>query len=330
MSDAPWKSLLPLLSIFTVLVPGNLGADPGVDPAQPRAEAPPAPVGLAGALTPPAAAELGAATASRPRRFRIYAGAQIVSQYVSRGLVFSDQPSFQPWVEVDIPLLREPLAGADIQALAWFFGNWNSLQEGGPGLGQARTGQFVLQDNWYEADLYTGLRARFADRWTTSFRINHYRSPSDSFGSIDELDWRISYDDSAFWEERFGWKVAFYPSVRVAREVDDSGGAEQWYVQPSLAPVLVLDHPVPLKLTFPFAAGFGGNGQYVAADGEDRRFGFVQGGMTFELPLASVPEDWGDWSLSGGGTVVFLADRDLSFRGDRFESVFHLGLAAAF
>lgn len=293
------------------------------------AENPSAPAGLAGALTPPAEAELLAATEPKPRRFRVYAGAQLVSRYVSRGLVFSDQPSFQPWMEMDVPLLQEPLRGGRLEALDWFIGSWNSLQQGGPGLGQARTGEFVLQDNWYESDLYTGLRARLSGGFSTSLRFNYYLSPSGSFGNIRELDWRITYNDAPYWENRFGGNFALYPSLRVAREIDDSGGPQQWYVQPSLVPTLALTEPFPMTLTFPLAAGFGGNGQYVATDGKEHRFGFVQAGVTFEVPLGSALKA-DDWKLSGGVNLVHLADQDLSFRGDQLETVFHLGLSAAF
>ncbi|MGJ3242925.1 MAG: hypothetical protein ACFE0O_08230 [Opitutales bacterium] len=287
-------------------------------------------VSTAGTLMPPAEAEMRALTGPNPRRLNIYFGAQVVSMYIARGLVYSDQPSFQPWVEVDLPLAGEARSRGGWQTLHAFFGNWNSLQEGGPGLGQARTGEFVFQDNWYESDLYAGLRARWAEHFTTSLRFNLYHSPSGSFSSIRELDWRISYNDAPFWENRFGLQFGLYPSLRVAKEIADSGGPQQWYLQPSLAPVLSLTDPVALNIGFPVAAGFGGNGQYVASDGEDRRFGFVQAGLTVEVPITVASSLPGDWKLSGGATVVFLADRDLSFRGDQLETVFHLGLSAGF
>lgn len=235
-------------------------------------------------LVPPEQAELEALVRDRPaeRAFSLSAGTNVVSHYVSRGQVYSSRVSFQPWAEVDAPLMRDGAeGGGPITGLSVFGGNWNSLQAGDPGLGQARTGNRRVQENWYEADLYGGFRVALAERWLTSLRFNYYTSPSDSWADIHEVDVRVTFNDAGLWDGALaevgleGFSVT--PSIRIAKETRDGGGPEQWYFSPSLTPSYtaeLADHPV--TFTVPLVLGFGADGQYTDAEGDERTFGFFQ------------------------------------------------------
>lgn len=284
-------------------------------------------------LTPPDYAESQELIKGPPTRIRAYAGLDLTSMYVSRGLVYSSQFSAQPWLELEAPFGGSSKGSGLLQGVSWFVGNWNSVQEGDPGLGQARTGRFALQDNWYETDLYTGGRFKPAKNLQTSLRFNWYTSPSGSFGNIEELDFRIAYNDTDFWRERFGWETFnLSPSLRLAKELGDSGGPEQWYFQPSLTPsVVVSGLPLKMRVKMPLALGFGADGQYLELDdGHERHFGFVQIGIGLNVPIKLIPKRAGSFSVSTGLNVVILSDRDLSSRDNKVETVSKLGITYSF
>jgi len=278
-------------------------------------------------LLPSEEADLSAMDAeAQSQAFSFYAGTNFVSAYISRGQVFSSKFSIQPWFEIDVPLSSgEPIG--PFRSLSVFFGNWNSIQEGDPGLGQARTGNLRQLDNWYEADLYAGLRAKLGEHWQTSLRFNYYTSPSDSFADIHEIDWRVRYDDAAFWADRGMPGFSTRPSLRVAKETRDGGGPEQWYFSPALHPSFNLNlGDLPVTVTTPLILGFGADGQYFDADGDEIHFGFFQTGLTLSAPLDLLPDHAGTLSISGGFDAIFVTDEAINFRGNDVEIVGKFGL----
>jgi len=281
-------------------------------------------------LVPSEEADLGALHAEADDRpFAFYAGVNFVSAYISRGQVFSNKFSVQPWFEIDVPVTDEPTG--PFRSLSVFFGNWNSIQEGDPGLGQARTGNIRALDNWYEADVYAGFRAGLGEHGQTSLRFNYYTSPSDSFADIHEIDWRVRYDDSAFWSDRGLARFSTSPSLRVAKETRDGGGTHQWYFSPALHPSLTIDlGDRPLTITTPLVLGFGADGQYIGADGEEEHFGFFQTGLTLSTPLNLLPAESGTMSVSGGFDAIFVADEAINFRGNDVEIVGKFGVTYSY
>lgn len=265
-----------------------------------------------------------------PGRASISAGVALVSMYISRGLVYSNKASLQPWTELQLRLSSSEETGGSVGALYWFFGNWNSMQESDPGLGQARSGNAVLQDNWYEADFYTGLRTSFQNTFEASLRFNWYTSPSDSFERIHEIDLRLAVNDEAHWNSPFGLReFKTSPHLRIAKEVADKGGAQQWYIQPSLTPHFSAQlSSLEAVIKFPLVLGFGADGQYRTLDtGENRAFGFGSIGVGVDLPLDLLPKDRGGLTVSSSVDLIVLSDRDLNVRENRSELVSRLGLS---
>ncbi len=282
-------------------------------------------------LVPAAQAEQRALDRDLPaaKPFSLYAGVNFVSMYVSRGQVFSSKFSVQPWVELDVPLAADP--DRFVTGVSAFAGNWNSIQEGDPGLGQARSGNLRSLDNWYEADLYAGLRLTLREHWLTSLRFNYYTSPSDSFNDLHEIDWRVRYDDAAFWADRGVTGFSLQPALRIAKEARDRAGATQWYFSPSLSPnYTVTLNDWPLTFTVPLVLGFGADGQYVGADGEEEHFGFFQTGLTVSAPLDLLPEDAGAVRVSGGLDVIVVSDEAINFRDEQVELVGKFGLTYSY
>ena len=259
----------------------------------------------------------------------VYAGFDVVTTYISRGLVYADAVSFQPYVELFFPL-REGDKDAFIGDTALFVGNWNSFQEGGPGVGQPRDEGTL--DNWYEADLYGGLAFSLPADFTTSLGYYYYTSPSNSFVDIHELEWKLRYDDTRLWEQRFNiHRFTLNPALRVTKEISEEGRDNAFYVQSSLTPRWTLtDDSEGPALEAPVILGFGDNGQYRDAEGDDIFFGYVRTGLGITWPLEVLPDGGGSLFFDAGVDVVFVTDEAINGLGNETEVVGRFGLNWAF
>jgi len=282
---------------------------------------------------PPEMAELVELVGDNQRPLNVYAGLDYVSQYIARGLVFVDEPSLQPWAEVDVSLSRDVDTNGPLGGMSFFAGNWNNINLASGSDGIARSGSAADLKDWYETDIYAGLRLSLHENLLVSFRYNYYTSPSDSFADIGELDFRIAWDDSSFWGDRVeltGFRLT--PRVRIAKELDDGGGPEQWFFSPRLTPSFVLDGlPNDPRINFPLILGLGADGQYIdSTTGEDETFGFFQTGVAVDLPLDVLPSEGGALSVTGAVDVYILADENLSPNQDRTEVVARFGVSYSF
>jgi hypothetical protein len=306
------------------------GAWAGAADGQPTAAPEAVPAGVAAANEPADAADALAQQPPAERKpFHLYAGLDLVTSYVSRGIVFSDQPSAQPWAELDVPVVRQREAGF-IDSVSAFAGTWSSIHDGAEQVGETRSGNIRPLDNVYETDLYAGVRVGFAEHFNSSLRANYYFSPSDSWADIWELDWRISYDDAHHWPKAWdGFQLN--PSLRVAKEIADDGGPEGWFFRPQIQPSYTFtDMKQPLTVTVPVVLGLGDNGQYRDAEGNDITFGMVRTGVGVSGPLDWLPEGSGHLSWSAGVDVIIVTDRDINFERDRVTTVGKVGLSYAY
>lgn len=291
---------------------------------------------LLGLATPAAAQEpldpavdVGRGTIDEPEIYKpaveVYAGFDVATKYISRGIVYADAASFQPYVELYFPLAAGDEEGL-IRETSLFIGNWNSFQEGGPGVGQPRDEGTL--DNWYEADLYGGVAFSLPAEFNTSFGYYYFTSPSDSFVDIHELEWKLRYDDTGFWERRYGTRrFTLSPALRVTKEISEEGRDNAFYVQPSITPRWALsDDPDGPALEVPVILGFGDNGQYRDAEGDDIFFGYVQTGLGITWPLNVLPDGGGSLALDAGVDVIFVTDEAINGLGNTTEVVGKIGL----
>ncbi len=282
---------------------------------------------------PPDVVELGELRTDPVRAVSFYAGVDVASKYISRGLVFADEFSVQPWAELDLTLTPDAQPDGPIDQIKWFVGTWNNVSDNDPDPGVARTGRRRSLESWYEADIYTGVRVGFLDHAQASLRFNYYTSPSDSFEDIHEIDLRLAYDDSHLWSDHANVEnFSLTPRLRVAKETRDEAGPEQWYFEPSLTPSLVLrDLPLEPRVSVPLVLGFGAAGKYVERDtGDERTFGHFRTGLAVEAALPILPEDAGVISLRAAVDVIILADERLGLDDDPVEPVFRFGVSYAF
>lgn len=260
---------------------------------------------MLGDQRPPEATVLDPAV-PRPGRYHVNVGAALVGQYISRGIAFSDRPSWQPFVSLRVALPElagGTLLGHAVTAVSVFAGSWNSLQAGGPGLGQRAQGPL---SSWYESDLYTGAAVELDARWTVSAAYYRYESPGHSFAGYNDLELIVRLDDKDLWAFVALPRFTLSPALRVVQEAGRPGRADALYVQPSLSPTVALGEPAhALTLTVPLVAGFSDT-YYQTAGGGHRAFGFFRTGAAIAgtpfpnaAPALSLTAGVDLWVLNG-------------------------------
>lgn len=257
-------------------------------------------------------------TAAEPSALAAEAGVSLTNAYFFRGLLQEDEGAItQPWLQVDIQLAK--LEAAEFSGFA---GVWSSFH------GSSDTAQSDddLVEHWYESDFYAGLSCAVAS-FDLSLMHTYYTSPSDAFGTIAELSFCASYDDSTLWKDSF----ALNPSLSVAVEIDDEAGSEDSYLELGVEPAWDLDlGQLDLALSVPVAVGLGLDDYYVDASGDSDTFGYLSVGVGAAQVLP-VSDRYGAWTLSGGVELLYLGDAAAEANDDDdIEVVASIGLSVAF
>ncbi|HEY4547362.1 MAG TPA: hypothetical protein VIG90_13190 [Pedomonas sp.] len=256
-------------------------------------------------------------------RVRFDVGAKVASQYISRGVAFSEEPSLQPYITMTVALPE--LAGGVVRDVSWFVGNWSSLQSGGPGLGQRNSGDLA---GWYEADLYTGISLGLPNDLNFSFTYYYYHSPAHSFRGYSDLEWILSYDDTGRWEGIVPLRdFTLSPMLRITQEVGRPGRKDAFYVQPSLTPSFNIgkaDNPVWVRV--PLAIGLSDD-YYTTSNGGTATFGYFRTGLTIAgsfFRLGANP------FMVGGGVDFWVLNDKVANGLDGTELVWRAGFRWAF
>lgn len=161
-------------------------------------------------------------------------------------------------------------------------------------------------ESLYEVDYYPSISLSWANGLTTSATYYFYTSPNGAFGTVQQFDLGLSYDDS----ELLG-AFAFGPTVVLSFETDKTsfGPSEGTYLEFSGAPgfEVGISDATALGVSFPVVVGLSLENYY--DDGiDDDAFGFASFGMDLSLPLSCIPEDFGAWSLGAGVDLYVLSD----------------------
>ncbi|WP_299309600.1 hypothetical protein [uncultured Croceicoccus sp.] len=272
---------------------------------------------------PPEAVPPGAAKARTqdPDRVTWSVGATAVGKYISRGVAFSEEPSLQPFASARIALPE--LEGGALTVVTAFVGTWNSIQSGGPGLGQANDGPVP---GWYEADIYTGVALTFRERFTVSLAWYRYISPADSFTDYDDFEMILRFDDTQFWKGRVPLdNFTLSPSLRMVQEEGQPLRDDALYVQPSLTPSFTVGTEMPVTVSVPLMIGLS-DSFYRGVDGGNPDFGFFRTGVTLAIsPIEAAP------ALSvNGGVDVWMLNDDVANGLDDNEFIGRIGARYSF
>lgn len=163
----------------------------------------------------------------------------------------------------------------------------------------------------YEMDYYPSLRLAWSFGLETAATYYFYTSPNGAFDTIEEIELEFTYDDSellgAFALNPYA-KFAF-ETRRTSFGTPKKGGYAELGIEPSINVTCPYDEAgkYPLTLSLPMALGL--SMYHFYDDGaDDDALGFGSAGVHASIPLAFIPPDYGDWSVSSCVNVLFLSD----------------------
>jgi hypothetical protein len=266
-------------------------------------------------------------------------GINVVSQYISRGVIFENQGGiFEPYADLYFKLYE---GEGFLNKITLNLGIWNSFHSRKTDAGLVNGSGTSSTRSWYEFDFTPGFSFTFAKNFTFSPSYYMFLSPNDGFSTLHALNLALTYDTT----DLFGFNLA--PKVQVLFELENKAGTgadEGVYYEVGIAPSFPIGE-TGLTVTFPITAGFGSSDFYGSLDTstgliEDESFGFVTGGVSLSYALSFVPECLGKWTASAGYAYYYLGDGTSDFntaeRGGlvrdhrEHEHIFSGGLVVAF
>lgn len=254
-------------------------------------------------------------------------GVDVTTHYYFRGALQEDQGLIvQPWGELGISVFDE--GEGPVQSLGFYAGIWTSFHEEQTGAMTDADGP----DSWYEADLYFGASVGLPANFSAELAYIAYTSPNDAWDTIEEIDLGLAYDDSALWSDT-GFSLS--PSAMLAFEIDNTllGSDEGIFLGLGVEPGFALldSEDYPLTLAVPVTVGLGLDNYYEDANDDNETFGYASVKPTVSTPLAFMPSEYGQWTLSAAVELLYLGDTNEALNnGDEFEAVGSLGLSLSY
>jgi hypothetical protein len=234
-------------------------------------------------------------------RITLNMGVDWVSEYFFRGIAQQvGGVNFQPYGAVAFKLVDH---AGPLTALTATPGLWNNWHAGGGNLVEPVDPEF-----WYEADLSFTLAATLVETVTLGLTYTAYTSPNDSFGTVQELAFSLTLNDSQ-WLGAF----ALNPSLLLAGEFTgqaDAGRARGVYLQLGITPSYTFapESAYPLTVSFPVTLGLSVSDYYEFATGDNPTLGYVQFGPALSVPLGFIPKRLGTWVVKGALELLVLGD----------------------
>jgi hypothetical protein len=149
-----------------------------------------------------------------------------------------------------------------------------------------------------------------------------YTSPNGLFGTVKEIAFKLSVDDS-----RRG-AMAVRPYVLFARELSgqaDGGADEGTYVELGVAPGFPFSRAT---VSVPVKVGLSAGNYYEGLNG-DETFGYFSVAGIATVPLTSMPTQFGTWNVHGGVEYQRLGDRN-SFAFGKNQAIYSIGIGFSY
>jgi hypothetical protein len=272
-------------------------------------------------------------------------GINIVSQYVSRGVIFENQGGIlEPYADLYFKLYESE---GFLNKVSLNLGIWNSFhsRKTDAGLYEGKPFGTSTQYNsstrgWYEFDFTAGVSFTFAKNFTITPSYYTFLSPNDGFSTFTGLNTKLAYDTT----DLIGFNLGLYAQVMFELENKAGTGSDEGvYYEVGIAPSIPVG---PVTVTFPITAGFGSNDFYGSAHThtktfadknttvdpvsgtevvtetktkvttttiEDEGFGFFSAGVTLGYTLKFIPECYGTWTATAGYTYYYLGEGTSDF-----------------
>lgn len=244
-------------------------------------------------------------------------GTGLVTEYISRGIMFAEEVSLQPYITVtrDLPEME----GGAITDASVFVGSWGNVK-----LGSIPPGPAGRLTRFYETDLYAGGSVELAERWNISAAYYRYESLGDSFEGYNDLELIVGFDDSAAWDDMPLKNFSLSPSLRLVQEAGRPGRKDALYIQPSLTPSFDAEIAgAPVSIAIPLMIGLSDE-YYDAVDGGLETFGFFRTGVTVSGQPA--PNSAPSLTISGG-LDLWVPNHDVASGLDQYDAVGKIGIS---
>ncbi|OCC23343.1 hypothetical protein MB02_11990 [Croceicoccus estronivorus] len=271
---------------------------------------------------PPAEIEATAAvtlpdnSVKQSNRLSANVGTGLVTEYISRGVLFAKEVSLQPQITVTLDL--PSLEGGAITGANVFVGSWSSIK-----LGPVPSGSGGRLTRFYETDLYAGAAIELADRWAVSGTYYRYESLGNSFAGYNDFEVIVSFDDTGMWDNNISPAFSLSPSLRLVQEAGRPGRKDALYIQPSLTPSFDTRlGNTKINLAFPIVVGLSDE-YYDGTDGGKKTFGFFRTGMIVSGKPA--PRAAPGLTLSGGFDL-WVPNSEVKSGLDQYDVVGRIGL----
>lgn len=255
-------------------------------------------------------------------RFSGIIQADFTNAYVFRGIM-QERHGFiaQPWAELYFSLFSSddgPIRDVTIGGGVWnSFHTEETLAAHGP-------------HSLYETDWYPLLSLDLAGGLNLTTIYYFYSSPNGAFDTVEELNFKLSWDDS---EVLGRWALNPWVNFAVETHLTSLGDEEGSGVQMGIAPTLYeFEHDrYPVTLSIPVEVGLAIEDYYEEEDGSENTFGYVSFGMAASMPLAFMPEGYGDWAMTVSAKGFYFSDTlaDVN-EGDHWHPVFMASVGVEF
>jgi hypothetical protein len=251
-----------------------------------------------------------------PGALTLTAGFDFANAYFFRGIP-QDNTGVVMWPYGDLGFALFSGDGA-VKSIGVNVGTWNSLHTGTSG------SDGPSAELWYESDFYAALGLGFGKGTNVGITYTAYNSPNGSFGTVKELSFKVSVDDS-------GALGAFSlkPYAVLAQELDgqaDGGANEGTYLELGIGPGYAASRA---SLTFPLKVGLSLSDYYEGLTG-DETFGFFSVGGVVTVPFTSMPTRFGSWNIHGGVEFLMLGDRNEAVFDDSSHVIGSIGIGLSY
>ena len=240
----------------------------------------------------------------------------VVNAYMFRGIP-QDESRVIMWPSADLGIALFSGDGG-LKSVGVNIGTWNSLHTGDAGLNNLVNGKM-----WYESDFYATVGFGLSGGTTAAVTYTAYTSPNGLFGTVREIAFKLSVDDSG----RLG-AAAIHPYVLLARELSgqaDGGAEEGTYVELGVAPGVSFSR---VSVSVPVKVGLSAGNYYEGLNG-DETFGYFSVAGIATVPFTSMPTRFGTWNVHGGVEYQRLGDRN-SFAFGKNQAIYSIGVGFSY
>jgi len=255
-------------------------------------------------------------TDPNPGAMTLTANFEVVNAYMFRGIP-QDESRVIMWPSADLGIALFSGDGG-LKSVGVNIGTWNSLHTGDAGLNNLVNGKM-----WYESDFYATVGFGLSGGTTAAVTYTAYTSPNGLFGTVREIAFKLSVDDSG----RLG-AAAIHPYVLLARELSgqaDGGAEEGTYVELGVAPGVSFSR---VSVSVPVKVGLSAGNYYEGLNG-DETFGYFSVAGIATVPFTSMPTRFGTWNVHGGVEYQRLGDRN-SFAFGKNQAIYSIGVGFSY